>query len=73
MAMVLLEHSNTETIDLLRVLKMLILHDLVEIYASDTWLYDEVGSSTQHERELEGAHKLFSLLPSDQKSEFLSL
>ncbi|MEM7116803.1 MAG: HD domain-containing protein [Chloroflexota bacterium] len=73
MAIVLLEHADLENIDLLRVLKMLILHDLVEIYAGDTWIYDEAGSASQHERELEAAHKLFSLLPSDQKSTFLSL
>ncbi|MEM7346197.1 MAG: HD domain-containing protein [Chloroflexota bacterium] len=73
MAMILLEHKNADTIDLLRVLKMLILHDLVEIYAGDTWLYDEAGAASQYERELDAAQQLFSRLPADQATEFMAL
>ncbi|MCD6183516.1 MAG: HD domain-containing protein [Thermovirga sp.] len=51
--------------DLCRVLCMLLIHDLVEIYAGDTYAYDEEGKNDQAEREQAAASKLFSMLPDD--------
>jgi len=73
MALVLGEHANDPVIDMLKVLKMLLIHDLVEIYAGDTALYDEAAGATQPARERACATKLFALLPHDQQTEFRAL
>ncbi len=70
---VLAEHANTPQLDVLRVLKMLIVHDLVEIDAGDTFAYDVAGMAGQHEREAVAAERIFGLLPEDQAREFRSL
>ncbi|MDX2185566.1 MAG: HD domain-containing protein [Opitutaceae bacterium] len=73
-ALTLAEHAN-ETgapLDVLRVVKMLILHDIVEIDAGDTFAYDDAGLATQVERERRAADRLFGLLPEDQGREFRS-
>ena len=67
---VLAEHANVPNLDVLRVLKMLIVHDLVEIDAGDTFAYDEAAMATQHEREAVAAERIFGLLPADQAAEF---
>ncbi len=72
MSMVLHEHAN-EKVDLLRVLKMLIIHDIVEIDAGDTFIYDAVGAVDQEEREIQAADRLFGILPEDQALEFRAL
>jgi putative hydrolase of HD superfamily len=72
MAMILSEYSS-ENVDLLRVLKMVIIHDLVEIYAGDTFCYDEEGYKDKAEREEKAADKLFNILPEDQAQEFFEL
>ncbi len=72
MAAVLAEHSR-EPVDLLRVLKMLLIHDIVEIDAGDTFAYDPIAQASQVERELKAADRIFALLPSDQASEFRAL
>jgi putative hydrolase of HD superfamily len=72
MAMVLSEHSR-EPVDLLRVLKMLLIHDIVEIDAGDTFAYDAVARQSQAERELKAADRIFTLLPDDQAREFRAL
>ncbi|WP_283195450.1 HD domain-containing protein [Rhizobium sp. AN80A] len=72
MAAVLAEHSS-EPIDLLRVLKMLLIHDVVEIDAGDTFAYDAVARASQAERELLAADRIFALLPADQAVEFRAL
>lgn len=72
MAMVLSEHSR-EPVDLLRVLKMLLIHDIVEIDAGDTFAYDSVARSSQAEREIKAADRIFALLPDDQAKEFRAL
>jgi putative hydrolases of HD superfamily len=64
-AMVLSEHA-LETVDVWRVVQMLLLHDLVEIEAGDTPLYDAAGAVGQAEREQAAADILFGLLPPDQ-------
>ena len=70
---VLAEHANGAALDVLRVLKMLIIHDLVEIDAGDTFAYDAAAMETQHEREALAADRLFGLLPPDQTLEFRAL
>ena len=49
---------------------MLLIHDLVEIYAGDTYAYDEENKRTQNAREIKAAEKLFALLPKDQEEKF---
>lgn len=62
----LLLHREVDLpIDLAHVLCLLLVHDLVEIYAGDTYAYDTKGVSTQNRREKEAAEKLFSRLPND--------
>ena len=70
--MTLAEHSNTP-IDVLRVMKMLLIHDIVEIDAGDTFAYDTARLVDQHEREAAAATRLFGLLPDDQSAEFRAL
>jgi len=70
--MTLAEHSNT-SIDVLRVMKMLLIHDIVEIDAGDTFAYDTARLVDQHEREAAAASRLFGLLPDDQAAEFRAL
>lgn len=73
MAMLLQEYFVHPKMDLLKVMKMTIIHDLVEIYAGDTFCYDEQGNQDKLEREKRSASRLFSLLPEDQKEEMWSL
>jgi hypothetical protein len=65
MAIVLAEHAN-QAVELLRVLKMLLIHDIVEIDAGDTFLYDKVGNLDKAAREEKAADRLFGLLPQEQ-------
>lgn len=71
-AYILQEHANY-SVDICRVGKMLLIHDVVEIQAGDTYIYDTAASEGQDERESEAAHKLFGMLPSDQAQEYLQL
>lgn len=56
-----------------KMLKMALIHDLVEIYAGDTFAYDGEGKKTQNEREMKAAKKLFKRLPKDIEKEFWRL
>ena len=69
MTVLLSEYANEE-IDVLRTMTMLLIHDLVEIYAGDTYAYDEEGKKTQKRRELAAADRLFQMLPEDQGKKF---
>lgn len=69
MTVLLSEYANEE-IDVLRTMTMLLIHDLVEIYAGDTYAYDEEGKKTQKSRELAAADRLFQMLPEDQGKKF---
>lgn len=73
MALVLAEHADTPNLDLFKVVKMLLLHDLVEIYAGDTWIYDVAATNTQAAREQTSASTLYALLPATQATEFTAL
>lgn len=68
-AMTLAEHSNVP-VDILKVMKMVLVHDIVEIDAGDTYCYDEEGALTKAERETRAADRLFGLLPADQEGEY---
>jgi putative hydrolase of HD superfamily len=68
--LVLAEHANLPGLNVLRVLEMLILHDLVEIDAGDTFAYDAAGRAGQHDREARAADRIFGLLPPDQARSF---
>lgn len=72
MCFLLSEYSN-EKIDVLKTIKMILIHDIVEIDSGDTYAYDEVGKATQHQRELKAAQRLFHILPEDQANELYSL
>jgi putative hydrolases of HD superfamily len=65
-ALVLAEHCAEGAVDLGRVMRMVVLHDLVEIDAGDTYLYDARGRVTKQVRERQAAERLFGLLPGDQ-------
>lgn len=72
MTIILAEHSN-KPIDVLKVLKMVLIHDIVEIDAGDTFIYDTVKSHDNTEEEVLAAKRLFGLLPDAQAKEFISL
>lgn len=70
---ILLQEYAEETVDVLRVMTMVLIHDLVEIDAGDTYAYDEVGAATKRERELQAAGRIFGILPKDQGNYFREL
>lgn len=72
MALLLSGYSN-EKVDVLRVISIVLIHDLVEIYAGDTFAYDTKGLESQKEREAAAAEKLYSALPDDLSGQFRSL
>lgn len=65
--------KNKEQIDLFRVMKMLSIHDVVEIGAGDTFVYDEKAMEGKYERELASAKRIFGILNEPLASEFLAL
>ena len=72
MAMILAEYAN-EKIDVTKVVKMALVHDIVEIDAGDTFMYDTVGALDKAEREQRAAERIFNLLPADQAVEMRAL
>ena len=72
MACILAEHAR-EKVDVLHVMKMVLMHDVVEIDAGDTYCYDEAGNQTKAERERKAADRIFSLLPEEQCQEYRGL
>ncbi len=72
MALVLAEYAEAP-VDLCRVLKMLLVHDIVEIDAGDTYAYDPGGKVDQAAREAAAAERIFGLLPADQAAELRAL
>ena len=69
----LAEHANVPHLDVLRALKMVIIHDLVEIDAGDTFAYDTKNMADQHARECLAADRILGLLPPGQSAEFRAL
>lgn len=72
MAVLLAEHADAR-LDLARVVRMLLIHDVVEIDAGDTFAYDAAGNADRAERERRAAERLFGILPPDQASELAAL
>ena len=72
MAVLLKEYSNEE-VDLAKVIPMVLIHDLVEIDAGDTYAYDDQGLKVQNERENLAANRIFNLLPEDQAKKVFDL
>jgi putative hydrolase of HD superfamily len=70
MAVTLLEYSVEPEIDRLRILQLLLVHDIVEIDAGDTFCYDVAGNESKAEREQKAADRIFNLLPLDQALQF---
>ena len=71
-ALILVEYAP-EPVDILKVIKMALVHDLVEIDAGDTFLYDEAGNADKAEREAKAAERIFALLPAEQGVEMRAL
>ncbi|MDE5782326.1 MAG: HD domain-containing protein, partial [Lachnospiraceae bacterium] len=72
MTLLLSEYSN-EPIDVLKTISMILIHDVVEIDAGDTYAYDEEGKKTQREREQKAADRIFGLLPEEQADKMREL
>jgi putative hydrolase of HD superfamily len=72
MAMLLQEYA-AEPVDITRVMNMLLVHDVVEIDAGDTFAYDTVNVATQNDREQRAADRIFGLLPHEQAIELRAL
>jgi len=72
MAVILEEYAN-EKVDLLKTITMLLIHDVVEIDAGDTYAYDVEGLKSQAEREAKAADRIYGLLPEDQRDRMLAL
>ena len=72
MAPLLSEHAN-EKIDIARTMLMVLIHDIVEIDAGDTYAYDDAGHLDKREREVKAAKRIFGLLPEDQAEKMMDL
>lgn len=72
MTLILGEYAN-EKIDLLKTISMILIHDIVEIDAGDTYAYDEEKKKSQKSRELAAADRIFAMLPEDQQQKFRQL
>ena len=72
MTIVLAQHSD-KPIDVLKVLKMVLIHDIVEIDAGDTFIYDSEKNHINTDEELMAAQRIFGLLPTEQAEEFIVL
>ena len=72
MAIVLAQHSD-KPIDLLKVLKMVLIHDIVEIDAGDTFIYSTTKDHDNTEEELAAAKRIFGILPEEQAKELIAI
>lgn len=72
MTIVLAEHSD-KPIDVLKVVKMVLIHDIVEIDAGDVFIYDTVKNHTNTDEELLAAKRIFGLMPEEQAKEFIAI
>ena len=72
-AMALVEYSNCEVIDMLKVFKMILLHDIVEIDSGDVFAYGNVDWQQKAEKERKAAKRIFGLLPDEQANEFMCI
>ncbi len=73
MAFLLADYAQAQQLDLLKVIKMALVHDLVEIDAGDTYCYDTEGQAGKLQRERLAAERIFGILPPDQAEEMHAL
>lgn len=73
MAVVLAGHSNEKGLDLFKIVKMLLIHDIVEIDAGDTFLYDAAANASKADAEKGAARRIFGILPQPLGEEFSAL
>ncbi len=73
MAIVLQEYAISDDIDIFKVIKMLLIHDLVELYDGDTFLYDDEAKLKAEKKEKRALEKLMNILPDDQEEEFKNI
>lgn len=69
MAMLLPEYAGTDHLDVSRIVRMVLVHDIIEIDAGDTYLYDAQAGEDKAEREQQAADRIFALLPDEQAAE----
>lgn len=69
----LLQEYSEKPVDVSKVMLMVLIHDLVEIDAGDTYAYDAAGAETKRQREEAAADRIFGLLPEDQGRYFREL
>lgn len=72
MALILADHSNTK-IDVLKVVKMVLIHDIVEIDSGDIFIFDTIKNHNNAVEELKAAHRIFGILPEEQAKEYISI
>ncbi|WP_066630075.1 HD domain-containing protein [Labilibacter marinus] len=70
---ILAEYANEKELDILKCVKMALIHDVVEIDAGDTYAYDEMAHQDKEEREQKAAQRIFGLLPPDLNKEYTDL
>jgi putative hydrolase of HD superfamily len=73
MAMIFKDYAFTKDIDFDKAVKLCLVHDLIEVYAGDTFCWDEKANESKKDREIYSANKLFSLLPMPYKDEIRAL
>ena len=71
--LILSEYAKDSDVDFFRVMKILLVHDLIEIDAGDTYCYDDQGRKDQTRREKKAADRIFNLLPEDQAATLRAL
>jgi len=67
------EHAKIQPLDMVKAVKMVLIHDVVEIDAGDTFAYDLEAHSDKEERENKAAERIFGLLPEEQKQEYINI
>lgn len=72
-AIVLKEYVEVENVDMEKVLKMILVHDIVEVYSDDTPAFSEFSKEEKFRKELAAAEKIFGILPEEQYKEFLKI
>jgi len=72
-ALILKEYVEISPVNIEKVLKMILIHDLVEIYAGDVPAYSEYSKEEKYQKELKSADKIFSLLPKEQQKEMMDI
>ena len=72
-AMTLAEYFTLGKVNMERVLMMILLHDVIEVYAGDTPAYSQYSKDEKHAKEVEAAHKIFGMLPDEQYRQYFAL